>query len=138
MQSPGRTQVPGEPVRLSPAAARRRRDRAAGDRARGLIARESFALSDPLLGGNVGGFTWDNYTKLLDPVYAKTMTYSLAMAALNAVVCLVVGYAVAFYIATRPASRQPVLLMLVIIPFLTDFLVRTFAWITLLGRGGPT
>ncbi|MBT0768040.1 ABC transporter permease [Kineosporia sp. J2-2] len=102
-----------------------------------VIARQSFALSDPLLGGDVGGFTWANYTKLLDPVYAKTMGYSLAMAALNAVVCLVVGYAVAFYIATRPASRQPVLLMLVIIPFLTDFLVRSFAWITLLGSGGP-
>jgi len=103
----------------------------------GFIARQSFALSDPLLGGDMGGFTWDNYGKLLDPVYARTMGYSLGMAALNAVVCLVVGYLLAFYIATRPASRQPVLLMLVIIPFLTDFLVRTFAWITLLGSGGP-
>lgn len=102
-----------------------------------FIARQSFALSDPLLGGDVGGFTWENYGKLLDPVYARTMAYSLGMAALNAVVCLVVGYLLAFYIATRPAGRQPVLLMLVIIPFLTDFLVRTFSWITLLGSGGP-
>lgn len=101
-----------------------------------VIARDSFAVSDPL-GGNLGGFTLDNYAKLLDPVYAKTLGYSLGMAALNAVVCTVVGYIVAYYIATRPAKTQPVLLVLVIIPFLTDFLVRTFAWITLLGSGGP-
>ncbi|MCU1403925.1 MAG: transporter permease [Glaciihabitans sp.] len=101
-----------------------------------VIARDSFAISDPL-GGNLGGFTLDNYAKLADPVYLKTLGYSLGMAALNAVVCLVVGYIVSYYITTRPASRQPVLLVLVIIPFLTDFLVRTFAWINLLGSGGP-
>ncbi|GAB3403580.1 ABC transporter permease [Schumannella luteola] len=101
-----------------------------------IIARDSFAVSDPL-GGNLGGFTLENYAKLLDPVYAKTMGYSLGMAVLNAVVCTVVGYIVAYYIATRPARRQPLLLLLVIIPFLTDFLVRTFSWITLLGSGGP-
>lgn len=101
-----------------------------------VIARDSFAISDPL-GGNLGGFTLENYAKLFDPVYVKTMAYSLGMAALNAAVCFVIGYIVAFYIATRPASRQPLLLLLVIIPFLTDFLVRTFAWINLLGSGGP-
>ncbi|MFT4082934.1 MAG: ABC transporter permease [Nocardioides sp.] len=101
-----------------------------------VIARQSFELSDPL-GGDLGGFTWANYSKLADPVYAKMMGYSLGMAALNAAVCLVVGYAVAYWISTRPVRRQPLLLMLVIVPFLTDFLVRTFAWITLLGSGGP-
>lgn len=101
-----------------------------------VIARDSFAISDPL-GGNLGGFTLENYAKLIDPVYAKTLGYSLGMAAINAAVCLVVGYLLAFYISTRAASRQPVLLVLVIIPFLTDFLVRTFAWINLLGSGGP-
>ncbi|TPW78513.1 ABC transporter permease [Schumannella sp. 10F1B-5-1] len=101
-----------------------------------IIARDSFAISDPL-GGNLGGFTLDNYAKLLDPVYGKTIGYSLGMAVLNAIVCTIVGYVVAYYIATRPARRQPVLLLLVIIPFLTDFLVRTFSWITLLGSGGP-
>lgn len=101
-----------------------------------VILRDSFALSDPL-GGNLGGFTLDNYGKLLDPVYAKTIGYSLGMAVLNAAVCVVVGYIVAFFIATRSARVQPILLVLVIIPFLTDFLVRTFAWITLLGSGGP-
>jgi len=101
-----------------------------------LILRQSFAVSDPL-GGDLGGFTLDNYTALFDPVYVKTLGYSLGMAALNAVVCLVVGYAVSWYLCSRPAGTQAVLLVLVIIPFLTDFLVRTFAWINLLGSGGP-
>jgi len=101
-----------------------------------IIARDSFATADPL-GGNLGGFTLDNYVTLLDPAYAKTLGYSLGMAALNGIVCTLVGYLVAYYIATRPAQRQPLLLLLVIIPFLTDFLVRTFSWITVLGSGGP-
>lgn len=101
-----------------------------------VILRDSFAVSDPL-GGNLGGFTLNNYAKLLNPVYAKTLGYSLGMAALNDMVCTVVGYILAYFIATRSARTQPVLLVLVIIPFLTDFLVRTFAWITLLGSGGP-
>lgn len=102
-----------------------------------VVARTSFAVADPLLGGDMGGFTFDNYTALLDPAYAKTMLYSLGLAAVNSAVCLVVGYLVAFHIATRRPDRQPLLLMLVVVPFLTDFLVRTFAWINLLGSGGP-
>lgn len=101
-----------------------------------LIARNSVALSD-VYGGVTGGFTLDHYAELADPVYAKTLGYSLGMAALNTVVCLVVGYIVSYYIVSQPAKRQPLLLLLIIVPFWTDFLVRTFAWITLLGSGGP-
>ncbi|QCR18450.1 ABC transporter permease [Agrococcus sp. SGAir0287] len=100
-----------------------------------IVARESFAIPDPL-GGTLGGFTLDNYATLLDPVYLKTIGYSLGMAAANAVVCLVVGYVVATWIAAARPERQPLLLLLVIIPFWTDFLVRTFAWINILGSGG--
>lgn len=101
-----------------------------------LILRNSFAISDPL-GGDTGGFTLENYRMLFDPVYAKTIGYSLGLALVNCVFCLVVGYLVAYYISTRSEKVQPVYLLLIIIPFLTDFLVRTFAWINLLGSGGP-
>lgn len=101
-----------------------------------LIIRDSFAISDPL-GGDLGGFTLDNYLTLFDPVYAKTIGYSLGMALLNAVLCVVLGYAVAVYITTRPARLQPILLVLVIIPYFTDFMVRSFAWINILGSAGP-
>ena len=101
-----------------------------------VIARNSFAEVD-VFGAVRGGWTWENYGELLDPVYAKTIWYSLGMAALNAVVCLMVGYLVSYYIVSQRAERQPLLLVLIIIPFWTDFLVRTFAWMTLLGGSGP-
>lgn len=101
-----------------------------------LVARNSFATVD-VFGAVKGGWTLQNYIALLDPVYLKMMWYSLSMAALNTVVCIVVGYIVSYFIASQPEGRQPLLLLAIIIPFWTDFLVRTFAWMTLLGRGGP-
>jgi spermidine/putrescine transport system permease protein len=101
-----------------------------------LIARNSVADADQY-GRVSGGFTFENFTQLVDPVYAKTMAYSLGMAALNTALCLLIGYIVSYYIVSQPPARQPLLLLLIIVPFWTDFLVRTFAWITLLGSGGP-
>ncbi|MEV6591537.1 ABC transporter permease [Streptomyces acidicola] len=101
-----------------------------------LVVRDSFATADPY-GGIQGGFTLANYQQLLDPVYLKVFGYSLGMAALNTVVCLVLGYVVSYYLAGRPPQRQGLLLLLIIVPFWTDFLVRTFAWINLLSPGGP-
>ncbi|MFF9563811.1 ABC transporter permease [Leifsonia sp. NPDC014704] len=101
-----------------------------------IVARNSFAESN-LYGGITGGFTWANYAQLVDPAYAKVLGYSLGMAAINTVVCLVIGYVVSYYIVSRPPQRQSLLLLLIIVPFWTDFLVRTFAWISVLGRGGP-
>jgi len=101
-----------------------------------VIARNSFAEVD-VFGAVQGGWTLQNYFTLVDPVYTKTIWYSLGMAAGNTVVCLLVGYIVSYYIVSQPASRQPILLLLIIIPFWTDFLVRTFAWMTLLGGSGP-
>lgn len=101
-----------------------------------LVIRDSFATADAY-GGVQGGFSTANYAELLDPVYLKVFGYSLAMAALNTVVCLALGYVVSYYIAGRPPQRQMLILLLIIVPFWTDFLVRTFAWINLLSPGGP-
>ena len=101
-----------------------------------IVARNSFAEADNY-GGITGGFTLEHYIKLLDPVYTKTMLFSIGLAALNTLVCVVVGYLTSYYIVSRPEGRQGLLLLLIIIPFWTDFLVRTFAWITILGSGGP-
>jgi spermidine/putrescine transport system permease protein len=101
-----------------------------------LVVRNSFAAADPY-GGIQGGFTLDNYRQLADPVYLKVLGYSLGVAAANTAVCLVLGYVVSYYVASRPPQRQLTLLLLIIVPFWTDFLVRTFAWINLLSPGGP-
>ena len=102
----------------------------------GLIARNSFANADGY-GGVRGGFTLEQYAHLADPVYAKTIAYSLGIAAVNTILCVVVGYLVSYYVVALPAARQPLVLLALVIPFWTDFLVRTFAWMTLLGSGGP-
>jgi spermidine/putrescine transport system permease protein len=101
-----------------------------------LVVRNSFAIADSY-GGVVGGFTLENYRGLWDPVYLKVLGYSLTVAGVNTVFCLVVGYFTASYIVSRPARRQALILLLIIVPFWTDFLVRTFAWINLLSDGGP-
>ncbi|MEW1720030.1 ABC transporter permease [Streptomyces sp. NPDC093109] len=101
-----------------------------------LVVRDSFAAPDAY-GGIKGGFTLTNYQNLLDPVYLKVFGYSLGMAAANMVICVLLGYVVSYWLASRPPQRQMLLLLLIIVPFWTDFLVRTFAWINLLSPGGP-
>ncbi|MFE2943477.1 ABC transporter permease [Streptomyces sp. NPDC059255] len=101
-----------------------------------LVVRDSFAAPDRY-GGIQGGFTLANYRSLFDPVYLKVFGYSLGMAGLNMAVCLLLGYVVSYYLVSREPERQMLLLLLIIVPFWTDFLVRTFAWINLLSPGGP-
>jgi putrescine transport system permease protein len=72
--------------------------------------------------------TWENFALLFeDPIYGGALVNSLKVAAVSTGLCLLVGYPMALAIArARPAIR-PVLLMLVIIPFWTSMLVRTYA-----------
>lgn len=91
--------------------------------------------------GQFGGidyeFTLRNFTRAIDPLYLKVLWYSLRMALLTTAICLVVGYPAAWFIATRPSARlRNVLLVLVILPFWTNFLIRTYSWIVLLNREG--
>ncbi|MFJ9893510.1 ABC transporter permease [Streptomyces sp. NPDC091280] len=101
-----------------------------------VVIRTSFAHAGAY-GGIEGGWTLENYRELYDPVYLKVLTYSLYLATANTIICGLVGYFVAYYIATKSARVQSMLLLLIIVPFWTDFLVRVFAWINLLSPGGP-
>lgn len=101
-----------------------------------FVLRNSFAYSDAY-GSVIGGFTWDNYGALFSPEYAKTILQSLKLATINSVLCLIVGYVVSNYIVLKAPKKQSFFLLLLIIPFWTDFLVRTYAVMALLGNGGP-
>ncbi|WP_442546122.1 ABC transporter permease (plasmid) [Arthrobacter sp. KN11-1C] len=101
-----------------------------------LVLRNSFAIGDAY-GGISGGFTLANYAALMDPVYLKVLGYSVLLAVVNTCFCLVAGYVVSYYVVTRPPGRQALVLLLLVVPFFTDFMVRTFAWITLLSSDGP-
>lgn len=87
-------------------------------------------------GGVAWNFTLENYQKLLNPIYWTVFIRSLWLAFLTTLACLLVGYPLAFFIATRPEKWRNVLLLLVIIPFWTNFLVRIYAWIILLREEG--
>jgi putrescine transport system permease protein len=78
-----------------------------------------------------------NYAFLLtDPLYASALLYSLKVAAVSTLVCLLIGYPMAYAIARSSATRRSVLLMLVMLPFWTSFLLRVYAWIGLLKSDG--
>ncbi len=82
------------------------------------------------------GFTLENYRRIIDPVYLQVFGHSAAMALVATMLCLALGYPFAFALArTRPGLRH-LLLLLVIIPFWTNSLIRTYAIRTLLATHG--
>ena len=79
----------------------------------------------------------DNYRLLAgDPLYLDSLLYSLRVAAGSTLCCLGLGYPMALAIARAPAGRRHLLLMAIILPFWTSFLLRVYAWIGLLQDNG--
>ncbi|PPE66019.1 ABC transporter permease [Caldimonas caldifontis] len=78
-----------------------------------------------------------NYAYILaDELYFSTYVASLKYAAATTVLCLFIGYPFAYFMARSRATLQPALLMLVMLPFWTSFLLRVYAWKGLLSDGG--
>ena len=83
------------------------------------------------------GWNLDSYARLWDPLVGEIALRSLVLAIATTVICLVVSYPFAYYIATRGPRARNIMLVLVMIPFWSNFLVRTYAWRVLLGTDGP-
>ena len=82
-------------------------------------------------------FSWDNYVWLVeDPLYYKAYLSSVLIAAVSTLLTLIVGYPIAYGMARAPTTIRPTLLMLVILPFWTSFLIRVYAWIGILKPEG--
>ena len=86
-------------------------------------------------GGVTGGFTLEHYRRFLDPLYLGVFRRTVTLAVSCTVLCLVVGYPVAYTIA-RAGRWKSLLLFLVVVPLWTSFLVRTYALIFLLRDTG--
>ncbi|HXX73671.1 MAG TPA: ABC transporter permease [Nitrospiraceae bacterium] len=90
--------------------------------------------------GTYGGVIWqfnlENYRDLWHVVYTRIFGQSLVLAFLTTVICLVMGFPLAYYIARLSPRWQAVWLMLIMIPFWTNFLVRTYAWMFILRTEG--
>ena len=81
-------------------------------------------------------FNPSNYTRLLDPVYARILVYSLGVGFGTTVITILIGYPLAYYIARSPARQRSTLLFLILVPFWTNFVIRIYAWIMILRGGG--
>ena len=82
-------------------------------------------------------FNFSNYAFLAtDPLYFETFLSSIKYALITTVVCLIIAYPFAYFLARSPAHLQPMLLMLIMLPFWTSFLIRIYAWKTLLVSDG--
>ncbi|HET8786719.1 MAG TPA: ABC transporter permease, partial [Candidatus Limnocylindrales bacterium] len=88
------------------------------------------------LGGYEPAFTLDNYVDALDPQRVSPFITSLAMAVSGTILCLLAALPIAYFIATRGGRRKSLLILLLIVPFWTSFLIRTYAWLTILGPDG--
>ena len=101
----------------------------------GLVLAYSF-FQRGTYGGVVYDWTFDNYRRAFDSLYLSVLWFSLRVAVEATVISLLVGYPVALFVATRPARWRTVLLVLIILPFWTSLLIRTYAWIVLLNDQG--
>lgn len=93
----------------------------------------SFGERSPI-GGYAGGFTFDNYAA----VFASPAPFvtSLTLASFGTLLCLLVGLPLAYFIATRAGRRKSLFIVLLVIPFWTSFLIRTYAWLLIIGPEG--
>ena len=103
----------------------------------GLVFVYSFATRDSTGLTVLEDWNLESYKRLFSAEVLEIFLRSLVLAILTTVICLVICYPFAFYIATRTPRVRNVLLILVMIPFWSNFLVRTYAWRVLLGSEGP-
>ena len=83
-------------------------------------------------GGVVWQFTLENLQRTFDPLYFSTFLRSIYIAILTTFISLLLGYPLAYFITTRPAHQRNLYVLALMIPFWTNFLIRTYAWLTLL------
>ncbi|HHZ03397.1 MAG TPA: ABC transporter permease [Tissierellia bacterium] len=81
-------------------------------------------------------FTLENYKKFFDPLYLNILWDSIYLAAISTVICLLIGYPAAFIISNTNLSKRNTLLFLCIMPMWMNMLLRTYAWMTILGNNG--
>lgn len=100
-----------------------------------LITLAYSFLSRGAYGGVVAPWTVESYGRVFDPLYLRILWRSVWIAGISTVICLLLAYPLALYIA-RSERHKTLLLNLVMLPFWTSFLIRTYAWMFLLRDTG--
>jgi len=90
--------------------------------------------------GTYGGirykFTLENYKTIFDPLYFKVILNSIGIALTSSIICILIGYPFAYYLTKQPIKKRGALIMLIMIPFWTSSMVRTYSWVILLHASG--
>lgn len=81
-------------------------------------------------------FTLDNFSRFFEPLYVKILLTSLVLAGVSTILCLIIGYPVAYIISHMSEKVRNNMILIFIIPMWMNFLLRTYAWLTLLGNKG--
>ena len=81
--------------------------------------------------------TLDNYKAALDPSYIGVMMHSLLLALITNVICFVIGYPVAYIITGLNPRIRNTMVLLILAPMWSNFLLRTYSWMLVLGNNGP-
>jgi spermidine/putrescine transport system permease protein len=79
---------------------------------------------------------FENYTRLLDPLYLRILGYSLFTATATTLATILIGYPLAYYIARTGVRQRSTLIFLILLPFWTNFIIRIYAWIMILRTEG--
>lgn len=91
--------------------------------------------------GRFGGvqmeFTLENFSRVMDSVYLSVIGNSILIATITTILALLIGYPTAYAISRLPRKWRNIVLVMVVLPFWTNFLIRTYAWIVLLNTEGP-
>jgi spermidine/putrescine transport system permease protein len=100
-----------------------------------LILAYSFGTSG-VYGGITLGFNPGNYLKVIDPLYLEIILRTFVIAFINTLLCLTLGYPLAYFIALKSGSWKNILILMVMIPFWTSLLLRAYAWVVILNGNG--
>ena len=81
-------------------------------------------------------FSLANFERFFTPTYMKVLYKSVKLAGISTIICLVLGYPLAYIIANEEGNRKNILLLLLLVPMWMNFLLRTYSWLSILGRNG--
>lgn len=95
----------------------------------------AFSLATVTENGTIA-FSISNYTRAFDPIYILVLGRSLKIALEATLICFLLGYPMAMILAKMPSKYRTISVMLFVVPMWMNFLLRTYAWMTILGKNG--
>ena len=98
-----------------------------------LVVYYGFTVKEP---DGTMSFSLANFARFADPLYLKVVVRSLKIAFISTLACLLIGYPVAYIMSRSSSKMRNIIIMLILMPMWMNFMLRTYAWLTLLEKNG--